>query len=396
MKTVALALLLPAQDPASITEWVRQLDHDSVEVRAKAEEALANAGMGADRLLQEALRGATPEARFRIERILVEIDRREGYKRYDPGPASVTLPTGKSTLGGLLTEIRRRSGIPIKAQGLKEDDPVDLRGGTLTLYQALEGLCRAHGDIDWSVDVSRGSRPAVRVTGGKRARYPLEIRDGCFVRLISILSRRSINPEVGERKSWTLLNFRWGWEPGTRPSWADVRLEEVRDDVGTSYGKLFKEFRPKISGGELMMRRSPAARASRFTVMKGVLTLYFPASAKTVAFATPLEAPSSEEGRTGYYKLKECRREGGKVHATVGEYAFSFPEREDMILLGRRSARYPCTGVHYSRRSGQSTGTVHLEFAVPEGAEIIELRLRVPVGERARRIPFEFRDIPLR
>ncbi len=208
-----LACLALQQGPS-----LSRLGDDSPEVRERATAEFVHAGRAAEGELQRALGDRDPEVRARAAQVLGEIERFERRREFEPGPSRITIRREDATLGEIVAEIRAQSRTAVRLAPGLEDRLVTAAFERVPLFSALEELCRAAGGLSFTAEsgVSIERSPEARSCARDEFVFwsaPARIYGGVV----------------------SLALFA-GWETGTRPWAASIRVEEVVDGAGNAYG----------------------------------------------------------------------------------------------------------------------------------------------------------------
>lgn len=403
MRTLLLLLLLAPQDEAAIAGWIRDLGDDAIEVRERALAELVRAGRGAEKALREAMRSGAVEVRGRAAQVLAEIEKAERIRQFEPGPSRITLKRKDVLLREVIEEIQKQTTAKINASFAPEESRVSVAFEQTPLFEAVDALCRAAGNIGWTAECRRDDSVSVTLSEGKFADSPRLLKDGYFIRLEGLQLTTTYDLQGGET-SRTRFDFRWGWEKGTRPQMALLRLEELTDDLGESYlGDL-----PADPGGRpfgfqyvqtqqmIDLPRVPPGKASKFARIKGSLDLVFPESLMVFSFEKPEEGAGALRKHEGTsVKLVTCARDKTRLRAKIEVRPAEFGGRLEMKAVDKEGREF---AGRYTRgeQSTEDAILMSVEFAVPAQAELATLRFQAPAGYRERKIPFEFKDVKFR
>ena len=397
MTALLLAAALSLQDDAKIAEWIRDLADDAIEVRERATADLVRAGRRAEPALRQAMKGGG-EVRGRAALVISEIEKAERTRLFEAGPSRITLRRKDAPLREVLEEIQKQTTCKIAHSFTAEDEVVTVAFENTPLFEAVDALCRSARNTSCSVE-SRRDEVTLTFSEGKFADAPRVIKDQYFARLDGLLLTTSYDLQGGET-SRTRLDFRWGWEKGTRPQMALLRIDEIVDDLGNSYladlpdnGGRPVGFAYVLTQQPIEMAKVPPAGASRFSRIKGSLDLSFPESLLVFAFSKPEDAAGSvQKGEGGSVKLVSCARDRARLRAKIEVRPPELTGRLEMKAVDKEGREYPG---RYTRGE-QSTDELMLmsiEFTLPAAAEALSLQFSSPAGSREKRIPFEFKDV---
>ncbi len=152
---------------------------------------------------------------------------------------------------------------------------------------------------------------------------------------------------------------------------------------------------PRPGGALLAVRRVTAPGAARLALVRGVLDLEFPDGMTVLGFERPVgEAGVSREKNGLSVRILYCQHERTRVGARVEIRPPRAASQVEVRILDREG-RSHVPEVGRDDGDGQSAG-LQLEFTLPAGAEVAELRFEAPRALRERRVPFELRDLPVR
>lgn len=400
MKT--LAVLLALQDPGALEQWVRKLADDSIEVRERAAAELLKAGPAGEEAVRRAAREGSEDLRREASSLLEEIARRAEARNFDAGPSLVTLRRENAPLREALDEIRKQARTPLDFSAVPAERKVTIDVKDAPLPAALDALARA-GGVHYEVEVVAPGGPRVVFSEKKFVNYPTAVAEQFWVRLTSVHAQETYDLAGGSTLQ-TMVCFRWGWEAGTRPLQTTVRLEEVKDEGGRAlkmhegpedshaHWTAGRRVEPQVGLG---LPDAPSPESGRLEVVKGAVEFVLPEALEILSFADP----ERQEGKARRGKVYEARlvsvsRGKDRFRARLEIAPRDRDPRFEVRLLdagGKDFAGYSSVMTPRPEKT-----ELDLEFRAPEGAAAAELRISAPVGERRRRVPFEFRDVPLR
>jgi hypothetical protein len=400
MSTLLLALALSVQDDAKIAEWIRDLGDDAIEVRERATADLVRAGRRAEPALRQAMKGGG-EVRGRAALVISEIEKAERTRLFEAGPSRITLRKKDAPLREAIEEIQKQTSCRIAHSFAPEEETVTVSFENTPLFEAVDALCRSARNTSYSVE-SRRDEVTITLSEGKFADAPRVIKDQYFVRLDSLLLTTYYDLQGGETPR-TRFDFRWGWEKGTRPQQALLRIDELVDDLGNSYvgdlpdtGGRPVGFAYVMTQQPIEMAKVPPAGASKFARIKGSLDLSFPESMLVFAFQKPEESAGAlQKGEGGSVKLVSCARDRARLRAKIEVRPGDLTSRLDLKAVDKEGREYPG---RYTRgeQSTEDAIVMSVEFTLPAAAEAASLQFSSPAGSREKRIPFEFKDVKFR
>lgn len=413
MKTLALAVLLAgAQDGAKVADWIRDLGEESLDVRERAMEELVRMGRAAEKPLREALKSSNAEIRARAAEALGQIERREQARQFDAGPSFVSLRKEAAPLKEVLEEIQKQTPNRIRPNDLPDDLKATAAFDRVPFFQAVDDLARGHGGLRWTFEEewegaagaahTRDRVRSVVLTAGKYVEYPRAFAGQFFVRLSRVRMSTRKDFRGPERRS-TDLHFEWGFEAGTRPVGALVRVSELKDDLGNSYAEDFKVDEEDVEFDEsyldtetyVSMSRLPQEGAKKFSLVQGRLEVVLPDAQEVFAFETPAEKQGTAVRTTaGEVRLVSFSRDKASARARVEVRPEALGERISIRVVARDGKEFSSHSMNGS--GGDGVQTWDLKFGLPEGVEIKSLRAVALTGLLRKKVPFEFRDIRIR
>jgi hypothetical protein len=409
MRLAALLLLALPQDPeARVRELLERLADDSVETRERAAGELVALGRAAEPHLRALLGSGDPEVRGRAEAILRDIAVHETLRRsYRPAPP-VTLSVRGARVADVLAELAARTGERLSFSPADFADPLpafETRGATL--WSALEDLCRAAPPLDYGFEDDE-----IVLRREPRAPCPFVANGPFLLRLESIVLSREYE-FTGAPRDTMSLSLLTAWERGLVPARLEVRITELLDDRGgrllpservAAYpsaappqGRFRREqFRYPIPGGLQAVRR--------LDVVRGYALFGFPR-----AFREGVLDPSARESvaQIGDTAVSVRRWSGGRPECTfevsvTGPWDARGTPAERLVpggieVIDDRGAAHPAARVTRSVSYAGARVTLHesARAVLPEGRSPVRLCVRLVEEMYERRVPFEFRDVPL-
>jgi hypothetical protein len=394
------ALLLCLQDEPEIAGWIRDLADDAIEVRERATAELVRIGRRAERALRQAMKGGG-EVRGRAAQVLAEITKAEGARLFEGGPSRITLRKKDAPLREALEEMQKQSGCKLSYSFAPDDEKVTAVFENTPFFEAVDALCRSARNTSYSIDCRRED-VTVTISEGKFAEAPRVFKDQYFVRLEG-LSLTTLYDLQGGETSKSRLDFRWGWEKGTRPQQALLRIEELVDDQGNSYvaDLIDPGARPVGSAyvttqQQVEWAKVPPPGASKFARIRGTLDLSFPESLLVFAFDKPEESSGTlRKAEGGSVKLASCARDRSRLRAKIEVRPGELAGRLEMKAQDKEGRDYPGRYTRGDQGDGESI-LMSVEFTLPATSEVASLQFTSPSGARERKIPFEFKDVRFR
>lgn len=396
MRILALAagLLLLQDDEARIRAFVRQLQDDRIETRDEAAKQLVTLGIAALRHLRPLETSADAELRSRARQIILEIERRERLRMHLRDPARVTLAAEKTPLRDALAELARQSGTEVDVALVPADWTVSYRCKDAGFWDALDGLCRAHGGVRWNPGKRISVLPGVPVACPKAVRGPL------LVRLRSVEWRR-IRSFGDPEEGFLRLEFDVAWEAGTKPGWAEVRLLDLKDDRGTVLLEERMPFsRTDPREGQTAVALSaevapPDVEAAKIARLQAEVHVGFPLDRAVAVFKDP-ERATDRTQKLGDRTI-HLRRFIRSSSAVVCEVQLSHePDHlsEDLSIVDGDGRAYELRALGRVQRGEEACYS--FATTLPEKAVVREFRYRIVTEVHTEIVPFDLRDLPLR
>jgi len=178
--TLSLVLLLmAAQDEPSPDDLVRALDDDNIARREAAMMKLFDLGAGAIPALERALAQPGQERRLRAQTALDRIERQIRIRGVFTEPPILDLRCQDKPLQDLLRVLGPKTGLSITIAGELGRRRVTIVQAAMTPMEALDVLCAAAGDCDWSyvtpkvIEIREGKGVSVPSSYDSRFRFTL-------------------------------------------------------------------------------------------------------------------------------------------------------------------------------------------------------------------------------
>lgn len=407
MKIAVILLALfsrGAQDEFDIDRLVENLSDPAIDVRENAEWKLIRLGDSIITELEARAEGADEEVRARLEQVILLIRREKRERRFNPGPARITLSLQNADIRGVLESIGKqvRSETRLRYEG--NPHPVSVDFSECPLFEAIDLICRKDGGLDWSVKVSTpGAEILVR-----QARYvpfPRVIRDQFMIWVEGVHLDDRMDFGRGRKQSGG-ITVRAVWEPDTIPKEVSFRLTALDDEKGNSLMGLVQQIRafPRKSVNAAFLHTIrfvtlPPKGVKAFSRIEGELVPVFPVDSDVIRFPTSeLRAGSKGSASTFQAEILSVERDRGDVHMKVKIEGSPRRERPTMILVleggDEISARVTGTRIMFSQ--GRTSQTYDVAFAFKPEQEVASLEMSLFKGRREKVIPVEFRDVRFR
>ncbi|HLY73636.1 MAG TPA: hypothetical protein VKU80_05915 [Planctomycetota bacterium] len=229
MKSCLLMVLglLPLQDTPSPDELVRALDDDNIARREAAMMKLCDLGSAAIPSLLWAVEQPGEERQLRAQSALDRIERQIRIRAVFTDPPILDLRCQCRALQDLILTLGSKTGLSITMAGELGRRKVSITQAAMTPMEALDALCAAAGECDWSyvtpkvIEIREGALVSVPASYQSRFRFTLP-------HIETFRSRR------GDRTTGTLcLCIQADHERGVSPIVPpEIVIEHVIDETG--------------------------------------------------------------------------------------------------------------------------------------------------------------------
>lgn len=384
------------QSDAQIQEWIQKLQDDSIETRDEAAQKLIELGSNVLPQLEELAKSGDDELKSRIAQITAEIKKRGRLRQVMRVPSRVTLDLKDAPLRKALEDLAKSTGNDIETKKVPEDAKVTFMCENVPFWDALNGLCKAHGGVNWT------AYKKIEILPGKWADCPGRTHGPMVVRLRRI-EWRDVKSFGQNNYTYVTAQFDVAWEKGTRPARVSFVPGSFQDDKGTD---LMDPERDSWSSSEahddevgssvtLYQYKAPHEEASAIDVLSGELRVEFPLTYVTLSFtdpATKVNTVQTVEDLSLTLRRFEVR--GGTVRCEVstGRRSSFYVNSLEVVDSAGKVYRLDQRGSYSDGRQS----TFQLNGMVPPKAEIKELRYRAAKEIHIESLPLEFRKIPLK
>jgi len=299
MRALLLLLVLLQDNPKA---WVEQLGSDDVRERDAATRRLEALGLEAVEKLQ-AEPGCELEVRARLRQIVVTLKKRAEMAKVFGATKRVTADFRQRKLGEVLPELGKLLGETFEGEGIESDKPIDLELKGATLWEALDGLCRAAG-----VRAEYGDSK-VLVLPGPRQELPSKCVEQFRIGIAEIKRMEHRSPGSADRVG--VVTLLASYQRNMKPVDGFFREGLVVDSVVDAGGKDLRIEHVEWANSR-MIGHHPLSMLNTVTIR-------------------PEDGPFTVEGRT---QIRfECDRvevsiplEEGNRKARQGEFAFELDE----------------------------------------------------------------------
>ena len=426
MKTIALLLLLAAQDASQLVE---QLGDEDIRARERAAARLLELGPAVRPVLEKAAKSSDLEIRARVRTILGEIEVAEQRARSLGPVGRVTLPRGDYALQTLIERIKEQTGAAVKVPGDRVEARVTVEARDVPLLEFMDRLCLADGGLALA---PRQARDAIELSAGAPWKGPTWYT-GQFRVSIDRLRLEQRDPYDSRFERGSLL-LAIAWQPNVRPiaerfSSGSPKFTvqelvgdngkslEVNPDLEAPYSGMSLGSRGERSVRRFVTFRHPAKGVRRLSALRGHVDVLLPLKIEDVVFDLP-PAPTPQVRMPGAYKitLQSCESTGEGISAHLHieapaedpgvekpqqrvEIRSRFDPHSIEIVGDGGKLLHPKT-VSGSHASSSGAEGLHTEshddrLVFPADAGAKELRVRFIADYFDRRVEFEFKDVEL-
>ena len=438
-RALALALLLAApfatQDDFAkrIDEIIPRLSDDSIDVRDRAVQALADLGPAALPVLRKRAAELGGETQGRLLEACGKIESRNTLAKFLPPLKRITLDWENKPAREAVDEFSRRTGLVVESAGAALDGAITFSLKEASPIQALDEICR-HAGVSWrnaDDDVfgrRRGAavRPTPRILfhSGKTAEYPAAYVRHYRVRVSQVSLTRTNTFQASQ--STAQMNLDVSWPPDVKPEGlVSFKVTELRDEQGRSLlpeenerNRLLRAraMRSRLRGRDMgsssqyFAFKFPEADAKTLS-LKGTAVLSFPQEVRTIAFPNPAESAGKAIELNGLtITLKDYQEKGTVRSVTIemsgryngprdgdagddedfGNLPFSY---EDVELVSESGDPMRSQGM--SGRGDGRTYTWQLDFDGDKVGVAKEIRILCVLRRFHDEAVFEIKDIAL-
>jgi hypothetical protein len=330
----------------------------------------------------------------------------------EPAPR-VTVKAAGRRAAEVFAEIEKQAGMRIDTSELPPDTTITTDLAGVTIWDALDAICKAHGKIMFAFSPNRIviERAAYRALPRAASDAWFAYLDHFFVTYYGTADKPRFCMRPG-----------LAWPPGRAPAAYRLETDSLVDDVGTTYtsgaGLVWVNGSVMAGGSGAtifhMCTEIVPDKARTIAEWKGRLVLYVPtALVKDASIEKPLgKWQVTEEGDESRITLHSSRRNANRIHLeltaslaadkapTPGQYEIRAPSLVHLRdstgkLYGGEADITPQRG-GVQRGADWVTYPISMEFEVPEKVEIESLDFMVPQELHEVAIPFAFQDLRFR
>lgn len=228
----SLFLSAAAQDEAELTAKVRdlivQLRERHPGTRQKAEDDLFSLGLPALPIIRvEEARLSQGDLKFRLGVIIKRIEKNHRKNIALGNTLLVTLSVKDRLIRDVLDDLQKMTSVPIEQKGIPPDAATTLDVKGVTLWEAIDQICGAHGKLAWDVSEKGVSfrreaylRPFMATTSG-------------YLLIVRPFLRHPPGPGSGDR-DYARSDMIIAGPPGAASVSHYVTYEALVDDKGTN------------------------------------------------------------------------------------------------------------------------------------------------------------------
>jgi hypothetical protein len=412
-----------------VRAWVAKLKDPVSVVRKKAEEDLSLMGPRAIPILrEEESKLPAGELKQKLGLIIQRIERLQRKFVAAGNSLLLSLSAKDKPVAELLAELQKITSVPIEHDGIPSDAVASLEASHLSLWAAVDQVCKSVGTLAWDVSekgiVVRAeaySKPFMATTSG----YALIFRG--FDRVPPMKGS-------GDRESISSRAYVAG-PPGAQSIAEYLTYEVLTDDKGTNLMKTPKGLVFKTSAGGFKLLGEPNYTQPLYESVNDLLDPNPGRGAVKVKFCkgvaivrAVLDLSKSVEIRGTAIK-NGAKASGPGVALEITSYTPSGSELEMEIVVtdkrigGKKEKHifYPETGgkvilrdaagrdlgAELDRSTGKSTfsgnsgevteetSNFKVKATLKEGSPLASIEVWEPGAVEEIRIPFDFKDVPI-
>jgi hypothetical protein len=435
LSSLLIAALLASGSPQSqddaefaqkVREMIVRLKDRNIQLRKKAEEDLFLLGPPALPILRaEESQLAPGDLKLKISVIIRRIERLQRQTIASGSTLLVTLNEKDRPIPEVLAELQKMTGVPIEHKGIPADAVTSLEVTGLSFWEAVDRICSTHGKLGWDV-----SEKGITVRKEAYVRPFIATTSG-YLFLLRPFLRYPPGPGTGDRDYMRGEAVVAG-PPGSQSVAQYLTYEALADDKGTNLltaaaGLIQKpaiaEYRilpdpdmtrPLYRPAAEWLDAAPARGAAKVKTCKGVAVIQVVMEMERCIFISGpnLKKGARESGSGLSLAVDSLDISGGRVRMQVSSRtrivgaassasssADAGQDRTEGLGLGRKSlptwTRFH--GTDAGLKPGTSETTVFkLQAALKGEVKPDAIELWEPVSVTDMKIPFEFKDVPMK
>lgn len=340
-----LALAPQSQDEAELAQKIRslivQLKDRSIHLKKKAEEDLFLMGAPALPILRvEASRLAPGDLKNKLATIIKRIERVQNKAIASGATLMVTIDAKDRLITEVLAELQRITSVPIEHKGIPADAVTSLDAKGMSLWEAVDQICSAHGRLAWDV-----SEKGISI---RRETYvrPFMATSSGYLLIVRPFLRYPPGPGTGDR-DYVRGEAVVAGPPGAVPIAHYMTYETLADDKGTNLLSSPAGLQPRAVIGEYrflpepdparpvfkpvfeFLDATPARGASKVKTCKGTVTFQ---AMLEMELRLPIKGVNLKKGakETGFgltVEVETLETTGGRLRMELALTDARLPER---------------------------------------------------------------------
>jgi hypothetical protein len=395
-----------------VKSLVAELQFEELQAAEEALDALAKLGPAALPALRAELEKAAGDTKLKIESVIKRITRRAKIDEVMGRPVLVTINATCIPGDDVLADLQKQSDQPMTFKDIPFKR-VTVATDKKPFWEALDAICKAHGDIMWRVH-----RDGVVVEKGKYRARPMVVQGNVALYFDGHTTSKTVPGNDGT--FW--LEGAVAWTRGSRPSAGALAVAKLEDDKATN---LLTDEDPGDhwtweagqdpdgavvgSAAEIYAYVLPHDEAEKLAHCSGSLKLsYVLAMKKILSVKDPANSKGTvHTGGTYTVQLQDASVAGRDAAVTV---QVTYPgEGEERMLAGfhfalvdtaggshRPRVESQGTSVSHDGKSMHTTETLLLRWKLPEKCAVATLDMLAPDDVEEVTVPFNFPGLPLR
>jgi hypothetical protein len=396
-----------AQEEPQVQELLARLDDDAIEVRAAAASALTQLGKPALPALKRAAAQAGVELKDRLAEIIRKIQDRERLAALLPPPSRITIHARDLPLREVFEKLSKQTSTAIDYSEVPEDLKVSVMLDGVPLWKAIHQICRASGKVMPEVETDH-----LAITPEPYIELPGKITDLFCV----TLQRIELSTQVGfgqqqDRYEHFSSLFHVSWEKGARPYHVTAHIEELVDENGNELVATGEDndplmlslIAPDLIRQDLMLESShgPGPQAAKLSKLRVQIEFEFPLKyAELKLDVSAGRTSASADAPEFSLRLARFERQDGVLAATLTMTPHGTLEgevsSESVVLRDKNGKEYPASVSEGSVANENETPYQLVFTTAPEGAEFVEIVVKIPTEVHRERLDVEFKDLDLK
>ena len=416
----ALLLQTSLDVDGRVREFIDQMRDDNIEDVDRAEAALLKIGAPALDALGETSRRGTGDHKLRAGALIGRIIRAGKLRAVLGTPPQVTVRAKERPVVEILAELSAQAGVPVEPEELPEGITASLDVKGVSVWRAVDELCRSHGGLMFAISPRR-----VVVAAAPYRDLPRTFRNGFFFFVDSLTESRTVS-RGASRTSFT-LQAALALRPGASPLSADFLIEECEDNVGTNLAAPRQGFpsyghSSAVREGEALLiplhhypPSPPDPEATSLRRFRGRVVLTFALEMKRIlSMGFPMERGQEAKAGAVSVQINGVRRsekelefdlavttrwslqEGRPLQNGYGGLPWRLVLRDSEGREGAGKVEQRGTSSSSGSTSGSVTHKLRVTYSLAAGSKPAALDLIQPDDFEEVFVPFDFRGLPLR